>query len=154
MNALGTAELSPRFWDPLFAWARARNLVALPFVGSLPSSGFAPWLHSSLPTDLARLSRGGSPRQADLLIVVGLIAQKAAPTLQRTYARMADPSFVLHIRPPLDAESTRPTYALVRDIEEVLPVDVIIEGTPPSPAMLERGLAALQQRIRTLRARR
>lgn len=140
--------------DRVFAWARASSLVALPYVGSLPSRSFTPWLHASLPPDLAGLSRGGSPRQADLLVVVGQISQKLAPSLQRTYARMADPSYVLHIRAPRTSASPPASYALVERLEEILPVDVVVEGDPPERDALERGLELLSRRIREKRARR
>lgn len=147
-------EASRGLLDPVFAWARASSLVALPFVGSLPSRGFTSWLHASLPAELAGLSRGGSPRQADLLVVVGQISQKLAPSLQRTYARMADPSYVLHLRAPRGAGPLPASYALVERLEEILPVDVVIEGNPPDRATLEQGLSLLSRRIREKRARR
>jgi NADH:ubiquinone oxidoreductase subunit B-like Fe-S oxidoreductase len=90
----------------------------------------------------------GLPRQADLLIVIGDVTHKAAPVLQRLHARMADPSYVLWVRTQ-EAGAPRPAlYPTAADVTALVPVDVTLEGDPPSPAAALDALARLRQRVR------
>jgi NADH-quinone oxidoreductase subunit B len=129
----------------VFRWARARSLVVFPFVGALPSRRFAGWVSPEGVAERIPLPQGRSPRQADVLLVVGDVPHKLAPVVQRAYLRMAKPSYVLHVT---SSAPPPPGYALVPRLEEILPVDVRVEGDPPSAEALERGLAALRRRVR------
>lgn len=134
--------------EQVFAWARASSLTALPVRASFCSRAMDAWLQANLPAELAMLALGGSPKQADLLVVLGEVSHKLAPHLQRLHARMADPCFVLHIR---NLAVTSTSYALVSSLEDILPVDVVIEGTPPDAAQTERGLLQLRKKIQEKR---
>ena len=46
-----------------------------------------------------------SPRQADLLMVMGTIAKKMGPILKQVYTQMAEPRWVLSMGPVLPAEA-------------------------------------------------
>ncbi len=130
---------------PLFTFAQAQSLAVLPFVGTIPSGGLLPWAQFQGAAALGPAPGSAVPRQADMLVVVGQVSQKLAPILQRTHAKMAVPSWVVHVRPPLPA---RPSYAGVESLEEIIPVDVVIEGDPPDDETVARGLAALEDRVR------
>ncbi len=88
-----------------------------------------------------------SPRQADLLWVVGTISQRQAPALKRIYEQMADPKWVLAFG----------TCALVRRLLRQLhdprrhrqghPCDVYMPGCPPRPEAVLDGLMLLQDKI-------
>lgn len=130
--------------ERVFAWARASSLTALPVRGCFCSRAIDSWLQGNLPAELSSLALGGSPKQADLLVVLGEVSHKLAPHLQRIHARMADPCFVLHIRNLAVASDT---YALVTRLEEILPVDMSIIGSPPSAQDTEAALAQLRTRI-------
>ncbi len=139
--------------DRIFAAARARSLVPLPFVGNVGSRASARWLSSGTVKQgsaLGDFTGAGLPRQADLLVVVGVISHKAAPTLQRFYARMADPSYVLWVRAH-DGAAPPAGYCSAADVAELVPVDVVIEGDPPTAESVEAGLALLRERVRTRR---
>lgn len=134
----------------VFRWAQSHSLVAFPFVGVVGSHALAPWLDFAKVAGLGRAPGTLHPRQADLMVVVGHVSHKLAPILQQTYSRMSHPSFVLHLGgDPLEAGER--TYALVWDLSQIVPVDVVIRGTPPSHSAVERGLAALEARIRQRR---
>lgn len=133
--------------EPLFAYARSRSLVPLPFVGSVGSRASARWLESGAAHALGDFVGAGLPRQADLLVVVGEVSHKAAPTLQRLYARMADPSYVLWVTTHDDGPRGA-GYATSPSVTALVPVDVVIEGDPPSDEAIAEGVARLRQRVR------
>ena len=100
-----------------------------------------------MASQLGPATGSASPRQADLLVVIGQISQKLAPILQRLHGRMASPSFVLCLgQGDADRYNTN-SYATVTDITQIIPVDVIIRGTPPTQDDLSAGLDILTARI-------
>lgn len=133
--------------EPIFAFARSRSLVPLPFIGAVGSRASARWLAGGAVHAFGDLVGAGLPRQADLLVVVGEVSHKAAPTLQRLYARMADPSYVLWVT-VRDIGVRTAGYAIAPSVTELLPVDVVIEGDPPTAAAIDEGMARLRERVR------
>jgi Ni,Fe-hydrogenase III small subunit len=82
-----------------------------------------------------------SPRHADALLVTGPVARNMAEALQRTYAAMPDPKFVIAVGDcgacgGVFGES----YASLGRIANVIPVDVVVPGCPPSPTALLQGI--------------
>jgi NADH:ubiquinone oxidoreductase subunit B-like Fe-S oxidoreductase len=136
---------------PIFSFARAKSLVPLPFIGTVSSRASARWLSQAALSSLGDLSGAGLPRQADLLVVVGEISHKAAPVLQRLYARMADPCYVLHIRGRAAGKTSDAGYCTINELAEVVPVDVTIEGDPPDDDAMAAGLERLRDRVTTRR---
>ncbi|MBN9743300.1 NADH:ubiquinone oxidoreductase [Amycolatopsis sp. A1MSW2902] len=78
-----------------------------------------------------------SPRHADILLVTGAGAHGMTAPLARTLDAMPRP--VVVIAAGTDAVSgglTSPSYAVSGGIGELLPVDVWVPGSPPSPFRL------------------
>jgi Ni,Fe-hydrogenase III small subunit len=89
-----------------------------------------------------------SPRHADVLLVTGAGAHGMAEPLRRTYTGMPDPKVVIAVG--TDAVSGglvgahRGSYATAAGVGDVIPVDVWVPGSPPSPfSILHALLAAL-----------
>ena len=75
-----------------------------------------------------------SPRHADVLLVTGAGARGMAEPLRQTYEAMPDPKVVIAVG--TDAVSgglAGPSYATAGGIGGVVPVDVWLPGSPPSP---------------------
>ena len=78
-----------------------------------------------------------SPRHADVLLVTGAGAHGMTAPLRRTFDAMPDPKVV--IAAGTDAVSgglVSPSYATLGGVGEVVPVDVWVPGSPPSPFQL------------------
>src|SRR5947208_6777323 len=89
-----------------------------------------------------------SPRHADMLLVTGPVTRNMEIPLRKTWEATPDPKFVVAVG---DCAKTcgvfRGSYAIVGSVDAVVPVDVFVDGCPPEPADILRGiLAALGRR--------
>ena len=88
-----------------------------------------------------------SPRQADVLWVVGTINHKLAPFLARIYDQVSDPKWVISFGVCASTGGFYDNYATVQGIDKILPVDVYIPGCPPRPEQVLDALVMLQEKI-------
>jgi NADH-quinone oxidoreductase subunit B len=98
--------------------------------------------------DLARFGSerpSFSPRQADLLMVMGTIAKKMGPVLRQTYEQMAEPRWVLSVGACASSGGIFDTYSVLQGIDRVIPVDVYVPGCPPRPEQIIEGLLKIQE---------
>ena len=84
-----------------------------------------------------------SPRHADLLLVTGPVSRHMVEALQRTYAATPDPKRVVAVGDcgacgGIFGES----YASAGAVANVIPVDVVVPGCPPTPTALLQGILA------------
>jgi Ni,Fe-hydrogenase III small subunit len=84
-----------------------------------------------------------SPRHADLLLVTGPVSHHMVEALRRTYAAMPDPKRVVAVGDcgacgGIFGES----YASAGAVANVIPVDVVVPGCPPTPTALLQGILA------------
>ena len=90
------------------------------------------------------------PRQADLLIVSGLVTYKAATHLRSVYEAMLGPKYVLAVGSCANCGgpySYEQSYSAVSGVDRILPVDVYVPGCPPRPEAIMNGLIRLQEKI-------
>ena len=82
--------------DAVFNWARKYSMFLYPFVTACCGMEFMSVAGPRYDIDRfgAALPRF-SPRQSDLLIVVGTITHRQAPILKRVYDQMAEPKWVM-----------------------------------------------------------
>jgi NADH-quinone oxidoreductase subunit B len=92
-----------------------------------------------------------TPRQSDLLMVVGTITHKIAPVLVRVYEQMAEPKYVVAFGACASSGGFYDNYTTVAGIDKIIPVDLYIPGCPPRPETVLDGLMVLQKRIHTER---
>jgi NADH-quinone oxidoreductase subunit B len=88
-----------------------------------------------------------SPRQADLLMVVGTISHKQAPVLRKVYDQMCEPKWVMAFGGCTCSGGPYDNYATVQGIDTIIPVDIYVIGCPPRPEAVLDGLIKLQERV-------
>lgn len=86
-----------------------------------------------------------SPRHADILLVTGAGAHGMADPLRETYEAMPHPKVVIAVgTDAVGGGIASPSYATGGGIADIVPVDVWLPGSPPSPfAILSALLLAL-----------
>jgi NADH-quinone oxidoreductase subunit B len=134
--------------DALLGWARKYSLFAYPFVTACCGMEFMAL--TSPRFDLARFGAEAprfSPRQADLLWVVGTISQRQGPALRRIYEQMMAPKYVLAFGTCASTGGFYDNYTTVPGIDKIIPTDVYIPGCPPRPEAVLDGLMLLQDKI-------
>lgn len=110
------------------------------------SDGAEEWEIAALANPYYDMQRLGlymtlSPRHADILLVTGCLVGPMVTPLQRAYEVMPEPKAVVAVG--TDACSggfSASDAALGSGIDRLLPVDVYVPGSPPSPIAILHGL--------------
>lgn len=129
-------------------WARKWSFFQYPFVTACCAMEYmSVW---GPRHDIARFGAEFprfTPRQSDLLFVVGTITHKQAPVLRRAYEAMADPKWVIAFGVCASSGGFYNNYSVVQGIDNIIPVDVYIPGCPPRPEAVLDALMLLQDKI-------
>lgn len=134
--------------DALLGWARKYSLFMYPFATACCAMEFMAVGASRF--DVARFGAEAprfSPRQADLLWVVGTISQRQAPALKRIYDQMLEPKYVMAFGTCASSGGFYDNYTTLPGIDKVIPCDIYIPGCPPRPEAVLDGLMLLQDKI-------
>jgi NADH-quinone oxidoreductase subunit B len=134
--------------DAMLGWARKYSLFMYPFVTACCAMEFMSLTGPRF--DIARFGAEAprfSPRQSDLLWVVGTISQRQAPVLVRIYEQMMAPKWVLAFGTCASSGGFYDNYTTLPGIDKVIAVDVYVPGCPPRPEAVLDGLLLLQDKI-------
>ena len=135
--------------------ARKNSIWPLPFATSCCGIEFMATMGAHY--DLARFGSerlSFSPRQADLLMVMGTIAKKMGPVLRQVYEQMAEPRWVLSVGACACSGGIFDTYSVLQGIDLIIPVDVYVPGCPPRPEQIIEGIMNIQRLVETESLRR
>ena len=135
-------------------WGRKHSLFQYPFVTAC--CGMEYMSVAGPRYDIARFGSEVprfSPRQADLLWIVGTISQKQAPVLRRVWEQMCEPKWSIAFGVCASTGGFYDNYCTVQGADRVIPVDVYIPGCPPRPEQVLDGLRMLQRKITVERGR-
>jgi NADH-quinone oxidoreductase subunit B len=88
-----------------------------------------------------------SPRQADLLIISGRVAQKMAAPIKQIYDQMLEPKWVIAMGACASSGGMFNNYAVLQSVDKIIPVDIYVPGCPPRPEGLMEGIIRLHERV-------
>jgi len=83
-----------------------------------------------------------SPRFADMLLVTGPVSRNMETALKMTFDAMPQPALVVAMG---DCAANcgvfdKDNYAIAGAVSDIIPVDVVIHGCPPTPTDIIRGI--------------
>ncbi len=134
--------------DKAVAWARKFSIFPYPFATACCAMEYMSL--SMTPYDIDRfgaLLPRFTPRQADLLMVIGTVTMRQAAILRRVYDQMAEPKWVMAFGACASTGGFYDNYATLPGIDRIIPVDVYVPGCPPRPEAVLDALMALQRKI-------
>ena len=134
--------------NEMIGWARKYSIFQYPFVTAC--CGIEYMSVACAHHDIDRFGAGlprFSPRQSDVLMVVGTISHKQAPILVKVYNQMTEPKWVVAYGVCTVSGGFYDNYATVMGIDTLIPVDVYIPGCPPRPEMVIDALMKLQDKV-------
>lgn len=142
---LGNSALTTRV-DQVFNWAREHSLFPMPFGTACCAIEYMGLVSAQF--DVSRFGAEVvrfSPRQSDLLMVMGTISFKQAPILRRIYDQMPEPKWVLSMGVCASSGGFYDNYCTVQGIDTIIPVDIYVGGCPPRPEGLIEAIIMLQK---------
>lgn len=134
--------------DEVINWGRKYSLWPMPFGTACCAIEFMGVVGSRFDvsrfgSELVRFS----PRQADLLLVMGTITQKQAPVLKQIYDQMPNPKWVVSMGACASSGGFYDNYSVVQGIDEIIPVDVYVAGCPPRPENVIGAVVKIMEKI-------
>ena len=135
--------------------ARKNSIWPLPFATSCCGIEFMATMASTY--DFGRFGSerlSFSPRQADLLMVMGTISKKMGPVLRQVYEQMAEPKWVIAVGACASTGGIFDTYSVLQGIDRIIPVDVYVPGCPPRPEQIIDGVLKIQELVQNESLRR
>ena len=134
--------------DKAIGWARKFSIFPYPFATACCAMEYMSL--SMTPYDLDRLGAllpRFTPRQADLLMVIGTVTVRQGPILRRVYDQMTEPKWVMAFGACAATGGFYDNYATLPGIDRIVPVDVYVPGCPPRPEGVLDAIMALQRKI-------
>ncbi len=134
--------------NEVVAWGRKYSLWPMPYGTACCAIEFMGAVSSMF--DISRFGAElvrFSPRQSDLLLVLGTVNYKQAAVLKKIYEQMCEPKYVVAVGACAACGGFYDNYAVLQGIDEVIPVDVYVPGCPPRPEQILDAIIKLQIKL-------
>jgi NADH-quinone oxidoreductase subunit B len=138
--------------EAVLKWGKSNSLWPMTF--GLACCAFEMMAAGASRFDIDRFGSGvfrASPRQCDVMIVAGTICVKMNACIQRLFAQMPEPKYVIAMGNCAISGGIfyHDTYSVTKGTDALgIPVDVYVPGCPPRPENLLLGIMKLQEKIR------
>ncbi len=136
--------------DQFFNWARLSSLW--PVTSGLACCAIEMMAVAMAHHDIARFGMEifrASPRQADLMFVAGTVTKRMAPRVKQLYEMMPDPKWVISVGSCANTGGPYiESYAVLKGVDLIIPVDVYIPGCPPRPEAWLYAIIQLREKIK------
>ena len=136
--------------DQVFNWARLSSLW--PVTSGLACCAIEMMGVAMAHHDIARFGMEifrASPRQADLMFVAGTVTKRMAPRVKQLYEMMPDPKWVISVGSCANTGGPyHESYAVLKGVDNIIPVDVYIPGCPPRPEAWLYAVLQLREKIK------
>lgn len=152
LNIFGDTVITSRV-DDIVNWGRKHSLWPMPYGTACCAIEFM-----GTVSGMFDVSRFGaevvrfSPRQSDLMLVMGTINYKQAPVLKRIYDQMCDPKWVVAVGACASSGGFYNNYSVMQGIDEIIPVDCYVPGCPPRPEQIINAVMQIQKKVESDRA--
>jgi NADH-quinone oxidoreductase B subunit len=132
----------------LIAWARSSSIWPVTFGLACCAVEMMHTAASRYDFDRIGIIFRPSPRQSDALIIAGTVTNKMAPAVRVVYEQTANPKWVISMGSCANGGGYyHYSYAVVRGVDRIIPIDLYVPGCPPSAEALLYGLIWLQRLI-------
>ena len=148
-QAFGDSIITTRL-DKIINWGRKWSFFCYPFITAC--CGMEYMSAAASHYDIARFGAEFprfSPRQADLMLVVGTICHKMAPVVKLVHEQMCEPKWVIAIGACAVSGGFYRNYAVVQGVDRIIPVDVYVPGCPPRPEAFLDAIMKMQEKVDT-----
>ena len=146
----GSADVVLTTVASALAWARESSIWPMGFGLACCAIEMMGAFSSAYDLDRLGVLARASPRQSDLMIVSGTVTFKMADRVKRLYEQMPEPRYVISMGSCANCGGPywEHGYHVVKGVNQIIPVDVYVQGCPPRPEALIEGILKLQELIR------
>ncbi|PUA32185.1 MAG: NADH-quinone oxidoreductase subunit B [Zestosphaera tikiterensis] len=142
-----TVEARKKF--RLSDWFRSKSLWMIHYCSACGAVELPPVFNSPLDLERYGVMPAPSPRQSDVLVIMGYVNKKTLKVLLRMYEQMPEPKYVLvGCNCPATGGLYWDSYATIKRIDEYLPVDLWVPGCMPRDDDWLKGFIELARLIR------
>jgi NADH-quinone oxidoreductase B subunit len=129
--------------------AQAWSLWVINYFTACGFMELLPWVGSGYDMERFGIKAVATPRHADVLIVSGYVTVKAAKRIKRIYDQMPAPKHVMALGScPMTGGMYWDSYSTIKNIDEIIPVDIWVVGCPPKPENIGHAIVMAMKAIK------
>lgn len=137
--------------EDLLNWARLSSLWPMGFGIACCAIEFMDSQSGNFDLERFGVFPRPSPRQSDVMIIAGTVTFKMAERIKILYEQMPEPRYVISMGSCSNCGGPywQHGYHVVKGVDQIIPVDVYVQGCPPRPEALIGGILELQRKIKS-----